>query len=108
MYVVSYSNKQNLGVKKRSLPRQITLGPTALKFIAVVIFAALGIIYLTTSTSGANNSIENRKLDTDQQKLQEQIDRLNTESARLKSMSNLSGETASQLTPGGSVNYLPK
>lgn len=106
MYVMSYSKKTELGVKKRTMPRQITLGPTALKFIAIVIFAALGVIYLTTSTSGANRSIDIRNLDSQQQELQQKIDRLNAEGSRLRSMSNVYDQTSTQLTPGGTVNYI--
>lgn len=76
LYVMSYAKNQELGVKKRTLPRQITLGPTALKYIAVVIFAALGIIYLAGQTRGANESIVLRDLDSQQAQLQKKMDDL--------------------------------
>lgn len=108
MYVTSYSSRQELGVKKRTLPRQITLGPTALKFIAVVIFAALGIIYLTQSTRGANLSVEVRTLDSQQEELNQKIDRLNAEGSRLKALDNVYTETSNmQMQPATSINYLP-
>jgi cell division protein FtsL len=108
MYVTSYSNRQELGVKKRTMPRQVTLGPTALKFIAVIIFAALGIIYLTQSTRGANLSVESRTLDSQQAELSQKIDRLNAEGARLKALDNVYTETTNmQMQPAGQINYLP-
>jgi len=108
MYVTSYSSRQDLGVKKRTMPRQITLGPTALKFIAVVIFAALGIVYLTQSTRGANLSVEVRTLDSQQEELNQRIDRLNAEGSRLKALDNVYTETSNmQMQPATSINYLP-
>lgn len=92
MYVMSYANSQELGVKKRAIPRQITLGPSALKFIAIIILAALGLIYLGSSTSRANLSVQVRNLDSDHQDLQQNIDRLNAEGARLKSLSNIDSQ----------------
>jgi hypothetical protein len=106
MYVMSYSKRTDLGVKKRTMPRQITLGPTALKFIAVVIFAALGVIYLTTSTSGANRSVEVRNITAEQDNLQQKIDLLNAEGSRLRSLNNVYNQTSTGLTPGGTVNYI--
>lgn len=108
IYVSSYSNGQQLGVKKRTLARQITLGPTALKFIAIVIFAALGLIYLTQSTRGANLSVELRTLDSQQQELNQKIDRLNAEGARLKALDNVYTQTSEmQMQPSTQINYLP-
>lgn len=108
MYVNSYSNSQRFGEKKRTLSRQITLGPTALKFIAVIIFAALGIVYLVGSTSGANTSVEVQTLDSQQKDLSQKIDRLNAEGARLKALDNVYNQTSSQqMQPATKINYLP-
>jgi len=108
LYISSYSKNSQLGTKKRTLPRQITLGPNALKFIAIVIFAALGIVYLSQSTRGANLSVELRQLDTDQQSLERQIERLNAESARLKALDNIySQSNNASMQPSSKINYLP-
>lgn len=108
LYVMSYAKNQELGVKKRTLPRQITLGPTALKYIAVVIFAALGVIYLAGQTRGANESMALRDLDSQQEQLQKKMDDLQVESARLKSLQNVYDQSAStQMEPSTKINYLP-
>ena len=108
LYVSSYANGNELGVKKRAVSRQITLGPTALKFIAIVIFASLGVIYLTQSTRGANLSVELRTLDSQQQELNQKIDCLNAEGARLKALDNVYNQTSEmQMQPSTQINYLP-
>jgi len=108
MYVVSYGKTQDSGVKKRTLPREITIGPTAIKFVAIVIFAALGVIYLTQSTRGANLSVELGNLDSQQQELQQKIERLNAEGARLKALDNVYNQTNNlQMEPATNINYLP-
>lgn len=108
IYVANYSNSQELGVKKRTLPRQITIGPTTIKFAAIIIFAALGIIYLTQSTRGANLSVELRTLNNQQDELNKKIERLNAEGARLKALDNVYSETSNlQMQPGTQINYLP-
>ncbi len=104
MYVMSYANNQELGVKKRTMPRQITLGPSALKFIAIVILASLGLIYLGSSTSRANLSVQVRDLDSQHQTLEQQVDRLNAEGARLKSLSNIDSQiNNAQMQPAQNV-----
>lgn len=108
MYVVSYGKSTDLGVKKRTLPRQITLGPAAIKFIAIVIFAALAVVYLGSSTSRANLSVQVRNLDNQQQDLQQKIDRLNNEGARLRALPNIDNQISSaQMQPAQTVSALP-
>lgn len=108
LYVMSYAKNQELGVKKRTLPRQVTLGPTALKYIAVVIFAALGIIYLAGQTRGANESIVKRDLDSQQSQLQKKIDDLQVESSRLRNLQKVYDQSATtQMQPSTKINYLP-
>jgi cell division protein FtsL len=108
MYVLSYGKTQVSGIKKRTLPREITIGPTAIKFVAIIIFAALGVIYLTQSTRGANLSVELGNLDSEQQELQQKIERLNAEGARLKALDNVYSQTGNmQMEPASKINYLP-
>lgn len=109
LYVTSYASNQDLGVKKRTLPREVTFGPKSLKFVAIVIFASLAMIYLSLSTRGANLSVEVQGLDGEQEELQQKIERLNTEAARLKALNNVYTEsTNNTMVPTTKVNYLPK
>lgn len=107
IYVANYASSDRLGIKKRTLPRHITLGPTTLKFIAVVIFSALGCIYLIGQTRGANLSVEVRSLDSSEQDLKMKIERLNEEGARLRALNGVYTETSSQMQPATVINHLP-
>lgn len=112
-FVATSSSSANIGVKKRTVSRRLSIGPKAARFIAVVIFAALGILYLTQSTQGAERSYKLRDLSSEKTKLTEERDRLKIEESRLKSLNeidkslNPAPTEANKLQPAASVNYLP-
>jgi hypothetical protein len=77
------------GVRKKTVGREITIGPNAIKFVAIGIFAILAIVYLTQSTSGANRSIKVRDLSDKKSQLQMEKERLEVEQTRLKSLKEI-------------------
>lgn len=114
-FVVTNSGSADLGVKKRTVGRKISIGPKATRFVAVVIFAALGILYLTQSTQGADRSYKIRDLTAEKSGLSEQRDRLQIEASRLQSLNQIDQALnppevqteANKLQPTTGVNYLP-
>lgn len=114
-FVVTNSGSADLGVKKRTVGRKISIGPKAMRFVAVVVFAALGILYLTQSTQGADRSYKIRSLTAEKTGLSEQRDRLQIESSRLESLNQIDQSLnppaqptdANKLQPTTGVNYLP-
>lgn len=114
-FVVTNSRSADLGVKKRTIGRKIFIGPKAARFVAVIIFAALGILYLTQSTQGADRSYKIRNLTAEKTGLSEQRDRLQIEVSRLESLNQIDQALnppaqptdANKLQPTTGVNYLP-
>jgi len=112
-FVVTNSNSSNIGTKKRTVGRKVFIGPKAARFIAIIIFGALGLLYLTQSTQGADRSYKLRDLSTQKTALTEQRDRLQVESSRLESLNeidksiNPAAASAGQMQPSSQVNYIP-
>ena len=112
-FVVTNSGNANIGTKKRTVERRVFIGPKAARFIAIIIFGALGLLYLTQSTQGANRSYAVRDLTTQQSQLSEQRDNLQVEASRLQSLNQISQTINAapagpdKLQPAGAVSYLP-
>lgn len=113
-FVYTSSGNNHIGSKKRTVGRKLSIGPKASKFIAVIIFAALGIIYLTQSTQGAERSYKVRVLSSEKTQLLEQRDRLRIEESRLESLNEIDKTLnpdvdklpEQKLEPVTKVNYL--
>ncbi len=112
-FVVTNSNSATIGSRKRTVERKVFIGPKAARFIAVIIFGALGLLYLTQSTQGADRSYTLRDLSSQKSQLSEQRDRLQVEQSRLESLNEINKSItpaatgATQLQPSTQVNYIP-
>lgn len=91
IYTVTNSNSNKIGKKKKTVGREIVIGPTAIKFVAISIFAVLAVVYLTQSTAGANRSIKVRDLEDKKAELQLEKERLEAEQTRLRSLKEIDG-----------------
>src|SRR5690606_8559190 len=95
------------GVRKKTVGRTIVIGPTALKFITIAIFAILALVYLTQSTAGANRSMELRTQDSRKAELDLQKERLEVEKNRLKSLNEIDSKFEQvELEPVSTINHL--
>lgn len=104
---VTNSNSNNRGTRKKTIGREIVIGPNAIKFIAITIFAILAMIYLAQSTAGANRSIKVRDLDTKQSELKLQKERLEVEQTRLRSLKEIDNSSGQNgLQPITSVEHI--
>jgi len=98
------SNSSTPGVRKKTIGREITIGPNAIKFVTIAIFAILALVYLAQSTSGANRSVVVRDLSDKKAALQLEQERLEVEQTRLKSLKEIdSGVEKPALEPVGAV-----
>ncbi|MCX6812012.1 MAG: hypothetical protein NTW79_00080 [Candidatus Berkelbacteria bacterium] len=116
-FVITNSNSTEFGVKKRTVGRKFSIGPKASRFLAIVVFGALGILYLTQSTQGADRSFQVQSLSDQKSQLLEQRDQLQVEKSRLESLNEIQkqinqppapGQPAdpNQLVPTTQVNYV--
>lgn len=83
------SNSNIRGDRKKTIGREIVIGPTAIKFISVSIFAILAMVYLVQSTAGANRSVRVRDLEERSGQLKLEQERLEVEQTRLKSLKEI-------------------
>ena len=106
-FVITNSNNNNAGVKKKTVGRQIVIGPNAIKFVTLTIIAVLGIVYLSQSTAGASRSLKIRDIEGKKSELILQKERLETEQTRLKALREIdNGVDKNTLEPVSSVGHL--
>jgi len=106
---VTNSNSNIAGRRKKTIGREIVIGSTAIKFIAIAILAILAIIYLNQSTAGANRSMKISDLEGKKVELNLQKERLESEQTRLKSLKEIDSGVVKNnqvLEPGTNVNHL--
>jgi hypothetical protein len=99
---ITNSNDSSFGVKKKTIKPEIIIGPNAIKFVAVAVFAILALIFLTQSTAGVNRSVEVRDLNTTESNLKERASELQVEAQRLRSL----GEIEKAQTEDASANQV--
>ena len=89
MLTITNSRDTNIGIKKSAVKREIVIGPTAIKFITLSIFAILALVYLTQATQGANRSIKVRDVSDKKAEIQLKQERLEVEKVRLQSLQQI-------------------
>lgn len=104
---VTNSNSTRDGARKKTIAREIVIGPNAIRFVAIVIFVILSVVYLAQSTSGANRSIKVRNLENTKSELELEKERLEVEQTRLKSLREIDGGVEKPtMEPVSSVNHV--
>lgn len=78
------------GVRKRTLSRLIRIGPLSLRFITLIILAAVALFYLAQTTQSATKTYKIRELRLQKEALTEESRRLEIEAIRLKSLKEIS------------------
>jgi hypothetical protein len=86
---ITNKNTAESGIRKRTISRDFKLGPISLSFVTIIIFAALSLFYLAESTQGATNGYKIQELNNKKVELEEDNKRLEVESVRLKSLSEI-------------------
>ena len=106
--LITKTNNQDFGVRKRTIGREIKVGPLSLQFITVIILAALALLYLAQSTQSASKNYKVRELENRKVMLEQENERLEVESIRLKSLNEIKSKTEEmQLEDANKINYLP-
>ena len=78
------------GIRKRTFSRLIKIGPLSLKFITLIILAAVALFYLAQTTQSATKTYKVRELRLKKEKLKEKNQRLEIEAIRLESLKQIS------------------
>lgn len=87
--ILTNKNTDQVGVKKRTIEQSVKIGPLSLKFITLLIFAALTLFYLAQSTQSATKKYQLRELQVTQSQLEEDRETLEAEALRLKSLKEI-------------------
>ena len=91
--LITNQNTTDLGLRKRTIGREIKIGPLSLSFFTIIVLAALALFYLAQSTQSATKNYEMRELEDQKNKLLDEGRRLEVESVRLKSINEIKKST---------------
>jgi len=106
-FVITKSNSIELGRKKKTVSRSITIGPNAIKFITLTVIAVLAVVYLSQSTAGAGRSVNLREIQDSKDNLMLEKERLEAEQTRLKALKEIDGGIKKQvMEPVDSVGHI--
>lgn len=86
---ITNSNELTSGVKKKTIREGLVIGPNAIKFVTIAIFAILALVFLTQSTAGVNRSVKVRDLNTSEADLKQKVSELEVEKQRLRSLGEI-------------------
>ena len=87
--LITSSKSAKHGTKKRTINRAVHIGPLTLRFITLIIFAAVVLFYLAQSTQSATKKYTVRELEMQKTDLTQKKLRLEVEADRLKSLPNI-------------------
>jgi len=77
----------NLGLRKRSAQRRVSLGPNSLKFLVLFVICAFSIFYLSQSSQSAARNYTVSDLEQEKKDVIAETERLEVEANRLKALS---------------------
>ncbi len=103
------------GVRRRTINRQVTLGPVALRFVTVTVLAAAAFVALIQTTSSSTKAYIKADYDEKVSAGQQEVQELQDEGIRLKAISTLYADVQAEVTPSPKpaleeskkINHLP-
>ena len=94
--LITSSKTSKQGIRKRTINRSVHIGPLTLRFITLIMFAAVVLFYLAQSTQSATKKYTVREIELQKNDLTKERQRLEVEADRLKSLPNIQ-ESAARL-----------
>ena len=93
--IMLITNKNTIenGTRKRTIGRELKLGPLSVSFVMIVVLSALALFYLAQSTQSATNNYKIRELEDKKTLLNEENKRMEVEAVRLKSINEIKKST---------------
>lgn len=93
---IARNNSATQGVRKRAIAQVLHVGPLSLRFITLIIFAAIALFYLAQSTQSATNVYDIQALSRDREKLENELSELKVQELRFKALNELKNSTEQQ------------
>ncbi len=103
------------GLRRRTIQRQVSLGPVTLRVVTIIIFAAAALITLAQSTASATKSYEEQQLKGQYKAGLDDVGELEAQAARARSLKQVVNTdvsptptpSASPLQPSKHIDALP-
>jgi hypothetical protein len=92
--LITQQNTWEPGFRKRTIKKELKIGPVSLKFITIAIIAVGALFYLAESSQGSSQEYQIMQLQKNKQELTDQTKDLEVQAARLKSLNEIN--TSSQ------------
>lgn len=87
-------------VRKRTIKKELKVGPMSVKFVTVALLAIVGLFYLSQSAQSSAQKYQIMQVSSQKQELESKTKDLEVEAARLKSLNEIKKSTqASSLEP---------
>lgn len=93
--LITQQNTWEPGYRKRTIKKEIKVGPLSMKFVTIAIIAVGALFYLAQSTQAASSRYEIMQLQDTQKQLQAQSKDLEIEAVRLKSLNEIKSSSVS-------------
>jgi len=87
--LITRSNTWEPGFRKRTIRNQFKIGPVSLKFITIALLAIAALFYLAQSAQSSTFKYKIMELEDQKAKIQTDVQQLEIESARLKSLNEI-------------------
>ena len=84
--LITKSNSTSLGTRKRTLFRSVSLGPTSVRLVGVVLLALLSLFYLAQQTQSATRNYAIQDLESKKKTIESVKEDMSLEALRLKSL----------------------
>ena len=94
MLITQNNNWQN-GFRKRTIAKSFRIGPISLRFITLALLAIAALFYLSQSTQASTFKYKIMDLEDQKKKAQTDVNQLELESARLKSLNEIKNSAQS-------------
>ena len=92
--LITQTNTWEPGFRKRTIKKELKIGPVSLKFITIALIAVGALFYLAESSQGASAKYQIMQLTDQKTQVQAQGKDLEVQAARLKSLNEI--KTSSQ------------
>lgn len=92
--LITQTNNWDGSYRKRTINRNLKLGPISLRFITVALIAVAALFYLAQSTQASTFKYKIMDLEEQKNKVQTDVKQLELESARLKSLNEIENNAA--------------
>jgi len=92
---MTQTNSWEPGYRKRTIKKEIKIGPLSLKFISIALIAVGALFYLAQSTQGAAQKYQIMQLSSQASQLEAQGKDLEVEAVRLKSLNEIKNSSGS-------------